>query len=526
MLRDYQQNAFDDIKTFLRFRTGNGIAVLPCGSGKSHLIAAVAEWVAGHKDCRVLILANRKELLQQNAAKFSNPDIIGFVSAGIGKYEYDKQIIIAGIQTCFNKVEKLGEFKIIIVDECDSISNNKKDNSIYWQLLNNYSETRIIGFTATPYRTEDGAITWGTICHVTNYLPLFEAGYLCTLTNKVPVEPDLSSVKVVMGDYVISQAASAMLDEEVLEESVRKLLHYGKNRNLWLVFASSVEHAHILWGMLHSNGIFCSILTGDTQQAEREKIIDNCNNRIIKCLINVNIATVGVDIPLIDLIAIMRPTKSRRLHEQMLGRGTRLNDFKQNTLILDFAGNLKEHGALGDNSWRFEKGEIINSQKSDYKVCPECEDLVAIRVSHCPNCTYHFAPEEKKIEISSEIDTYSAVIGGNEIDGRWYNVSDIFYRPYISKKGNKVLKVEYMCGVYMKVYEFLALNNDSTSWLYRTKVRPWLMETLPAHWHKIESSEDKIVEFLKYKSHAKSPKKILVDKKASSFTEIKEKRYD
>ena len=523
MLRTYQQTALTDTQNFLRYRNGNGIAVLPCASGKSHIIAAIAEWITDYDDCRVLVLANRKELLEQNGDKFEKPERVGYVSAGMGKFEYDKQIVVAGIQTAYNKVEKLGKFKVIIIDECDSVSNNKQDNSIYWQLLNEYPDTRVIGLTATPYRTEDGPLTWGYIYHITPYRSLFDQGFLSPLTNKVPLQPDLSKVKVVMGDYVISQAAKIMMEPTLLEESIKRTLYYGKDKDFWLIFASSIDHAQLLHKALHENNIHTLVLTNGCSKTDREYIINQARDGDTRCLINVNMATIGVDIPRIDMIAVMRPTNSRRLHEQMLGRGCRLHPDKENCLILDFAGNLKEHGGLGDDSWSFEKGKIIMKEDNTHKVCPRCEESVVMGTEICPECNHIFIKEEpRQVYHNQNIDDKSSVIGATEIKEAWRAVTSVKYRDYTSKKsGNRMVKVEYYCGNYFKVQDFFLLNNKNMQWKYK----PWLKQVLPDTWQLIAAADDKIEEFLGWSDDAIAPKELRVRKLPHKYPEIMEKKY-
>lgn len=467
MLRDYQQSAIDAAITWLKYKPDKAALIsMPTGSGKSHVIAALAKWGYETALKNVLILAHRKELLEQTGEKIDLPaGVLHFYSASMGTKELtDNGVTIAAIQS-IARAPTLPEYGLILIDECHLVPNDEdKSEGQYWSLLARCPGAMIVGLTATPWRLKAGKLSWGDVIYEVGYTPLMAAGYLSPLSNKLlkDVTPNLESVEIKLGEYVQSQISYIMEDPELLAASVRAIIHYSQGRKSCLVFTVSVNHAFLVAQALMSidppiRTGRVEVVTGETPQWERDLLIDAFRQGEIRYLINCELLLVGFDAPRVDGIFCLRPTKSKVLWEQMCGRGVRIAEGKINCILVDMAGNLKEHGGLGTPYRERSRKEATPIYG---KICPECEEYVKpVTARACSECSYEFPePETPKVNHNRTADMNSApVYGGVPAAPVVYDVSGITYKEKKSKNGNPMIVVSYGCdyGKYGSIAEFL-----------------------------------------------------------------------
>ena len=447
MLREYQQSAVDSVLAWFKYKATPAIVNMPTGSGKSHVIAAL---VSAFADKRVLVLAHRKELLQQTSNKIAVPH--GIYGASLGEKNL-QPITVAQIQSIYSTdIEPLD---VIIVDECHMLPNSK-DLGQYWQLINKHPQAFLVGLSATPYRLKGGCLDWGTEVYRVGYQPLLDAGYLAPLSNKLCDMPDLSGVEIRAGEYVESQLASVMEDPALIEAACKAIIAYSERRHSCLIFCVSVAHANLITHVLNNTGVPAHLITGETNQGEREDIIEQFKAEFgeVRYIVNVNVLSVGFDAPNVDMIVCLRPTKSKALWEQMIGRGVRIAEGKTNCLLIDMAGNLEEHGPLGSPFKEKPKGET----KPNGKICPECEEYVKTGCRECPDCGYQF-PEPERPKVAHEyVANDSSRTVYNEVIT--YDVWWVKYKHHLSKKGNNTLMVSYGCdhGKYQNVAQWIMMD--------------------------------------------------------------------
>lgn len=450
MLREYQQSAVDAALAWFEYKATPAIVNMPTGSGKSHVIAALVKAFA-ELGKRVLVLAHRKELLEQTSTKIEVPH--GIYGASLGEKDLEQLITVAQIQSIYR--QELEPLDVIIVDECHMLPNSR-DLGQYWSLINKHPQAFLVGLSATPYRMKGGVLDWGNEVYKIGYEPLLQAGYLSPLSNKLCGTPDLSKVEIRAGEYVENQLALVMEDPALIDAACRAIIAYSDNRHSCLIFCVSIAHANLITHTLNNSGIPAHLITGETNQGERENIIEQFKAEYgeVRYIVNVNVLTVGFDAPNVDMIVCLRPTKSKALWEQMMGRGVRKADGKKNCLLIDMAGNLDEHGPLGSPFREKAKGET----KPNAKICPECEEFVKTGCRQCPDCGYEF-PEPERPKVTHE---YDANIEGRTIhsDIITYDVKWVKYKKHLSKKGNETLMVSYGCdhGRYGNVAEWVMKN--------------------------------------------------------------------
>jgi len=231
---------------------------------------------------------------------------------------------------------------------------------------------------------------------------------------------------------------------------------HGALRNSWLVFAHSINHAHEIQEELNRQGIFnCEVVTGMTKKHVRKDMLEQFKAGRIKCLINVNVLTTGFDAPNIDMIVMLRPTKSTSLYIQMLGRGVRLFDDKIDCMVLDFAGNIAEHGAFDDPEVTDPKSKGNGDGEAPTKNCPECENRVHAGKRICPFCLYLFPIQEepKHREFASTL----AIISGDNEGEKSYDITYLTFnlhrksgmpdscRVDFVRENGKAIVSEYLC---------------------------------------------------------------------------------
>ena len=466
MLRDYQQRAIDDLYAWLGDNNGHPCLVLPTGSGKSHIVAALCEnAVQSWPDTRILMLTHQKELIEQNYEKLRLhwPNApVGIYSASVGRKEMGNPITFAGIQSVRKRAQEIGHIDLVIVDECHLI--NHRQAGSYRQLLSDLADInpslRCVGLTATPWRLGHGKITDGEaifddLIEPVTIEELVERGFLSPLRSKVTeIKYDLDGIKKRGGEYIEHELMQRLDTEEYNIAVAQEIIAIGKGRKSWLLFCTGVKHSEHMAEILRAYGITTQCVTGETPKADREYYLEEFKAGRIQCLTNANVLTTGFDAPGIDLIGMLRPTMSPSLYVQMAGRGMRIADGKEECLVLDFAGNVAQHGPLTDIVPPRKAGE--GKGEAPIKVCDNCHEIVSINTKECPACGMLFPVEKVDLDLTLRDDD----IMGNAIEEM--AVSDWQWYVHTSRKsGKQMLKVHYYEGLSSKpVTEYLTVLHD------------------------------------------------------------------
>lgn len=517
-MREYQEAAVNAAFNFLKYREGNGYVKSPGGSGKSVMIAKLAEKLYDF-GFQVVILARNEKLLTQNKAKLSDAhqSVSGIYCAGLGEKDLSKPITIASAQSIVSQKldEHIDRDLIALVDECDEINPNQDGDTQYWKFFRNNGLPRIMGFTATDFRTASGLIKWGEKVADVPINDLIERGYILPPTTKCVGNIDLSQVKVSMGEYNEAQLATIYEDPALLEESMKYLLQYGEERKSGLVFCQSLRHCDMIADSLEKSGQACMSVSGDTPKDELSFVFDDFMAGKFKYLVNCQLLTVGVDLPCIDFIAMFFATKSKRKFEQVLYRGTRLYDGKKDFLVLDMGNNFSTHGALG-SPYRGDNKEEGDPKKG--RICPMCETWVEkSNAEECPDCGYVFIKQEAP-KVNHD---YAPAPAQNPVytgDIEQHEVLGVSYKSKLSKSGNEMIIVNYHCdyGQYGTIAEFLLPYHDSD--FVRGKVQSFFKDRgvdigNPMDWH----MEQLVFEAEKLKQ----PSSIIVDH-SEKFPRVKQ----
>jgi DNA repair protein RadD len=457
-LRDYQQAAIDATWSYLCNQTGHPVIVVPTGGGKSLLCAELARG-ATDNGLRVMVLAHRKELLEQNAEKIRAllPNVsVGIYSAGLRSKDTADDVIVAGIQSVYKRAFDFDARHLIIVDEAHLIPNS--GSGMYRQFLDDMAisnpKHRVVGLTATPYRLDCGLICgpdelFDSFSYEVQIGKLIEDGFLSPVVNRPVNEVDTSELHHRGGEFINAEVES--LFESHVVDACQETVAVAAfdHRKHCLIFCSGVQHAsHVAELIEQMSGEPVGVITGDSLPLERAAILDAFKHGRLRWLINVDVLTTGFDAPCIDLIAIMRATESPALLAQMLGRGFRIAPGKTDFLVLDFGGNLRRLGQVDDPNFGKIKPKSSGGEPGDapQKVCPACNKDVFAGSKSCEYCGFEFPPSETKHDPTA--DKHSAVLMSQVKPERWTVLevtSSVHTKRGASEDDPKTFRVNYHC---------------------------------------------------------------------------------
>ncbi len=452
-LRPYQNAAIQGIYNYFNDETGNPLIVIPTAGGKALVMASFIEGVLKvYPDQRILIITHVRELIEQNHAELKTlwPQApAGIYSAGLKKREIRAQILFAGIQSIHKRVYDVQQCDLVLIDEAHLIP--RSSNTMYRNFLDGLKRLnpmlKVIGLTATPYRLDSGLLHQGEdsiftdIAYEVSVRELIDQGYLSRVISKrMATELDVSGVGTRAGEFIARDLEAAIDQDAITQSAVNEVFAYGHDRKSWLIFCAGVDHAFHVRDAIRAKGVSCETIVGDTPSAERDAIISDFKLGRIQCLTNANVLTTGFNAPQVDLIAMLRPTKSAGLYVQIVGRGCRLAPNKTDCLVLDFAGNIARHGPI--DAVKPKRPKDGGDGDAPVKVCPDCNSIVHAAVRECPDCGHLFPPPQIKIEAkASGLDILS---GGPP---QWLPVTRVSYARHDKPGKPPSLRVDYWSGL-------------------------------------------------------------------------------
>jgi len=455
-LRPYQRAAIEALYDYFAASVGNPLIVMPTGTGKSVVIAGFTrEAIATYGDTRVLVLTHVKELIQQNfmALLRAWPEApAGIYSAGLSRRDIHAQILFAGIQSIHRHARQVQRCDLVLIDEAHLLG--RGDSGMYRSFLAQLNEInagllKVVGFTATPYRLDSGMLHEGKdrlftdIAFQVPVLDMIQQGYLCPVVPKqTTTQLDVGGVGTRGGEFIAKDLEAAVDRHEVTRAAVAEIVQHGEGRGSWLVFCSGVAHAQHVRDAIREHGISAETVTGDTPGPERDGILAAFKAGRLRCVTNANVLTTGFDAPGVDLIALLRPTKSVGLYVQMVGRGTRLAEGKDDCLVLDFAGNTARHGPIDTVDGR-KKEKSEEPGAAPIKVCPECQTINHASVRRCIECDHEFPPPVVKVAPQAA----SNALLSTQVQATWSDVTGISYARHEKPGKPASLRVTYECGL-------------------------------------------------------------------------------
>ncbi|MCL9781932.1 DEAD/DEAH box helicase [Vibrio sp. S4M6] len=571
-LRPYQAESVKAVIHYFRKHSTPAVIVLPTGAGKSLVIAELARLAKG----RVLVLAHVKELVEQNHAKYEGYGLKGAIfSAGLGRKETNQQVVFASVQSVARNLEEFkNQYSLLVIDECHRVPDNK--NSSYQKVITHLSEhnpgIKILGLTATPYRLGMG---WIYQYHTRGQVRTEEPRFFRDCIFELPInylldEGFLTPAKLIDApvlSYDFSQLKPANTGrfkeaelDMVIEQSKRatpqiigQVLQMANNRKGIMIFAATVRHAQEIYALLPEHQ--SDIVIGDTPTPERDDIIQRFKSQELKYLVNVSVLTTGFDAPHVDLIAILRPTESVSLYQQIVGRGLRLSPGKTECLVLDYAGNnydlyqpevgepkpdpdseivtvpcpacgfnnnfwgkLDSNGFLLEHFGRRCQGYFFDEETNERehcgyrfraKYCNECgaDNDIAARICH--ECDATLVDPDKKLKEALNLK-----------DALVFECEDMLLSVFKGENNKQSLKVTYLGAEQVQVHEFWSLTTKKQKQTFKEKfVRSHLAD-------KHRPFDDHSPTKVERNQHRFRPPQFIIARKAGRFWKIRDKIFE
>ena len=365
-------------------------------------------------------------------------------------------MICAGIQSVYRKAYSLGRRELILIDEAHLTSDD--DDTMYGQFLADIKvgnpTQRVIGLTATPFRTGTGPLCgrnrlFQRICHESFTGDLISEGYLCEITNRPATATiDTSGIKLRGGEFIEQDAQRAFDTTDNVSAACVEIVAKCHDRHSVLVFSAGVGHAeHIVATLNNMTTDAVGLITGETFPMERSATLADFKAGRLRWLVNCDVLTTGFDAPCIDAICVLRATMSPGLFAQIVGRGLRKHESVTNCLVLDFGENIKRHGSLDDPKYGRASAAFGGSPEEPAenngrgKECPNCGQDVAARSAECGDCGFVFP-----VKHEATADTESEITG--KALPRTLNVTRVTWAKHTKRGGGDALptlRIDYDC---------------------------------------------------------------------------------
>lgn len=347
-LRPYQEEAIAAVDAAHAAGQQRVLMVLPTGTGKT----ITAEELAMQRGGRTLWTAHRDELIQQpvQSLRYVRPGAkYGVVKAERNEV-HARDIVFASIQTIqkdqrLDSLTQAGSFDLVVIDEAHHSTAPSYRKVIQAVGCFDDNGPSLVGLTATPERTDQAALDeiFDAIAYQYHLGQAIADGYLVPpafVAEKINV--DLDKVGVRAGDFKPGELDVALMQAGVVKSVADAFEKHCTGRRT-LIFVISVEQARLVSEEINRRGIPATWVCGETPIEIRRGAVRKFADGYYRALVNVMCYTEGFDDPGVESILVARPTKSKSLHVQMVGRGLRLHPGKTDCLMVDMVGVSKKH---------------------------------------------------------------------------------------------------------------------------------------------------------------------------------------
>ena len=503
--RDYQDDAVEQLFNLwdedLPGTPCSDLCVAPVGCGKTIMIAMTAHRAIRERGARrVLILTHVQELVGQNyetLRRYWPAAPAGIFAAGLNRKDR-ATITVASVQSIARIIETWAPVDMVIVDEVHlQPADGGQYNHVKAILLQKNPALKWIGFTGTPYRLSSGSILepygdnkpqFTRLAFEISVSEMYIRRNLTPLVTKAPkAKVDTTGIGTKGGEFIEGELDKAFNTDEKNASIVSEIIDAGAARKKWLVFGVTIDHCTRLRNLLVDSGVTAEVVSSKTPSGERKSIIARYQRGEIKCLVNVGTLTTGFDAPEIDLVALVRATKSPGLFVQMLGRGVRLSAEKPDCLVLDFGGSTLIHGLFDRirGVRKKKKGEPEPEVAAkECKACGTINDRAAKSCSCCGTAFVSSATPDREAKLR-HTNTISKIASSPD-EVMWVEIASARVAAHY-KKDSKFpsLRIDYTTTTGLSVQEFIHFEHvddlgqptyprklAETWWRKRSKTRP------------------------------------------------------
>jgi DNA repair protein RadD len=405
-LRPQQTHLLDELDLALKAGCRRIMVMAPTGFGKTVVAGSIAENEinAGR---RAIFTVPALSLIDQTVERFYSQGVrdVGVIQADHYLTNYARQIQVASVQTLQRR--HIPEVDLVMIDEAhrwfEFYSN--------WMKSHEWSNVPFIGFSATPWTRGLGKYFDKLIIASTTE-ELIREGYLSKFSVFAPSSPDLTKVRTVAGDYHEGDLSKEMDKSALVADVIDTWIIRGKGRPT-LCFAVDRAHAKHLQQKFISSGVTAEYIDAYTDALERKAIAKRFHAGEVEVVCNVGCLTTGIDWD-VRCIILARPTKSEMLFVQMIGRGLRTADGKDDCLILDHSDNHLRLGFVTDihheklDDGRERQKAEPKAKEALPKKCGKCFFLKPPKVLICPACGFKPEPKCDVVNKDGELVEFSA----------------------------------------------------------------------------------------------------------------------
>jgi DNA repair protein RadD len=477
----FQREAVEaSIKHLVEEKKRNGVIVQPTGSGKTYTLAGQVKVFAGDYQGRVLMVSHTKNIVDQDhktAKKLwkEGSHLFGVNSAGLGRRDFNKQVLFTGIQSVYKDAKKIGKVNFLIPDECHAI--NMVDSVMYKQFIEDLydinPDMRVGGLTAHDFRMTMGKI-WGPskdllfddLIYKANVKELIAQKYISK-----PINPPIKDEKALIdttGVEIIKTKNDTEYNQQQLDERVNipdkikrqtKIVLDGSLPHESIAsFAHNIKHCELIAQSYIDQGEKSIAVVHSEIKGDEKKLIEDFKSGKIRVLVSVNMFVEGFDAPNIQVIDDRKPTASPGRYGQMGGRGFRVckEIGKYSFKYFCFSGNVGLHGPLD----QIESYASEDTDEPPFKRCKGhgCKMMVHARMKICPHCGYIFPVKEidPKDRTLDTLDLNSLIS-----EPKWFTVKRMMCQP---SKNKNAISAQYICEG-LKPRADIEYNDDGITWL-------------------------------------------------------------
>ena len=440
-LREYQSKAIEHLRSSLASGNRTPVLMAPTGAGKTRIAIEIIK-MALNKGKSIMFVVDMIQLIKQTSESFDNHGLDHNIIQGNTVRFSKNELYLASVQTLKNR--DIPHVDLFLVDECHCMYES------FTKLIQRWNAIPFIGISATPWTTGMGKI-YDDLIVVESTKNLIKQGYLCNYIAYGPATINLKGVRKIGDDY--DQKEIGKRATKIVGDVVDTWLRRGENKKT-VCFAVNVAHSKAIVDEFIANGVSAAHIDSYTSEEERDAILSDYEAGKYKILSNVGITTKGWDSPGTEVLIYARPTKSLKLHIQILGRILRASPDKKRAIILDHGRNIERLGfpdddlptilCNGDIDQVKRKREEKEREEKAPKPCPECSYMH--NQFKCPQCG-----GEPKIK--------PKVQGSNDklqkLEKKSFTEKQELYSMllyWVRSKGNKDGRADYMYRDYYGVW--------------------------------------------------------------------------
>jgi len=211
-----------------------------------------------------------------------------------------------------------------------------------------------------------------------------------------------------------------------------------------MFFCVNQEHCEHVSACLMARGIEAPVVTAKTPSNERDAIVERFKRRELRAICNIDVYTTGFNAKHVDCIVMLRPTLSKGLYSQIVGRGLRIHPDKSYCRVLDYGGNIERHGPI----------DMLSGDRVRMYGCMECGDNFAFPLGKCPGCgepipkqkREQVEAEDRERNLNEERMAQAEIIGATP---QQHTVDEVIVTRHVKRDGVDSLRVQYRCGLAM-----------------------------------------------------------------------------